>query len=133
MGILNNILKNEDNEVKEEAVNEAPVSKKEPGRPGKKVQDPSIYKIISHPLISEKATELALLNKYVFVVPVEASKAQIKEKIKNLYGVEPKKINVISKEGKTVRYGRTYGQKKSFKKAIITLAAGEKIEVYEGV
>jgi large subunit ribosomal protein L23 len=84
-------------------------------------------------LISEKATQLAALNKYVFVVPVSANKSEIVKTVKNVYGVSPKKVNSVRNEGKQVRYGRVKGKKSDFKKVIVTLAAGEKIEIYEGV
>jgi len=84
-------------------------------------------------MISEKATDLAQFNKYVFAVPFTVNKMEIKEKIVSIYGVKPIKINIVKKEGKSVRHGRHLGKKKNFKKAIITLAPSDKIEVYEGV
>lgn len=99
----------------------------------KKHEDPTAYRIISKPLITEKATELTALNKYIFVVPVSANKKSIAERIFGIYGVKPEKINIVRRSGKLVRYGRRTGVTKSYKKAIITLAQGDKIEVYEGV
>ena len=95
--------------------------------------DPEAYKIIMKPLITEKATELIQLNKYCFVVPTDASKATVIEKIKNIYGVKPVKVNFIMRPGRIVKSGRHIGTTRSFKKAIVTLAPGQKIEIYEGV
>ena len=105
---------------------------KKPAKVLKKV-DVNAYKIISHPHISEKATDLAGFNKYVFIVPKSANKSEIKKTIINIYGIKPLKINIIKKQGKKVRYGRTYGKQADFKKAVVTVSPGEKIEVYEGV
>lgn len=99
----------------------------------KKHEDPLAYRVIAKPLITEKTTDLAQLNKYVFVVPVSANKRSVAERIFGIYGVNPVKVNIIKRAGKVVRNGRRFGQMKSYKKAIVTLAVGEKIEVYEGV
>ena len=155
MGILNNLLKSKDEATTEEVVGgatEKVVSSTTPkkakkvavtesvtketvvsNRSNKKEPDATAYKIISHPLISEKATDMAQFNKYVFAVPPTVNKSEIKEKIFSIYGVKPVKVNILYKEGKMVRHGRQVGKKKNFKKAIITLAPGAKIEVYEGV
>lgn len=99
----------------------------------KKRVDSDAYKILLHPVITEKATDLTSLNKYIFAVPLTANKSEIKKKVENVYGVTPVKINIIKKEGKNVRYGRTRGRTKSWKKAIITLNSKDKLEIYEGV
>jgi len=96
-------------------------------------KDERAYKIISSPMITEKATDLMQLNKYVFAVPLSATKPEIADKIRNVYGVKPVSVNIIKKAGKKVRRGRAFGKRKDFKKAIVTLASNDKIEVYEGV
>lgn len=98
-----------------------------------KKEDLSIYKILQSPLITEKVTDLVGLNKYVFQIPVSATKNEVKKKIINCYGIKPIKINIVNVKGKQTRYGRTKGKRKDWKKAIVTLAPGEKIEIYEGV
>ncbi|MBU1131647.1 50S ribosomal protein L23 [Patescibacteria group bacterium] len=103
-------------------------SRKEP-----KVIAPNAYKLIKQPLISEKSTDLALLNKYVFVVPINANKTEVAKVIKSIYGVKPIKMNMVRRKGKNVRHGRIKGKKQDFKKVIVTLAKEDKIEVYEGV
>ena len=91
------------------------------------------YKILIKPLITEKATNLVSLNKYAFKVANNANKVEIKKAIKALYGFEPVSINIITARGKRVTYGRIRGKKSNWKKAIITLKAGDKLEIYEGV
>jgi large subunit ribosomal protein L23 len=98
-----------------------------------KKDDPSAYKYLIEPQITEKATDLMQLNKYSFIVPISANKAEVAKKIMNVYGVKPVKVNLIRKRGKKVRHGRKFGRTKDFKKAIITLNPSDKIEIYEGV
>lgn len=91
------------------------------------------HRILLKPLVTEKGTYLGATNKYLFAVSPWANKTEIKKAIKAVYGVTPIKVNVVNLGGKNVRYGRVRGQTKNKKKAIITLKAGDKIEVYEGV
>jgi len=94
---------------------------------------PEAYRIIKEPLITEKATFLADQNKYVFKIYPEANKVEVKKIIEALYGVKVEKIHLIHLPSKRRRLGRTqgwrHGLKKGFKKAIVTLAKGEKIEL----
>ena len=84
-------------------------------------------------MVTEKGTYLASQNKYIFEVTPWANKVEIKKAIKAVYGVEPIKVNIVTLSGKKVRYGRTHGKTKDRKKAVITLAEGQTLEVYEGV
>lgn len=98
-----------------------------------KRDDMQAFRILSAPVITEKATDLAQIGKYIFAVPVKATKSQVIEKIENVYGVSPIKVNMINVTGKKVRRGRQWGKRNNWKKAIVTLPAGEKLEIYEGV
>ncbi|MBI4435055.1 50S ribosomal protein L23 [Candidatus Uhrbacteria bacterium] len=89
--------------------------------------------VIVKPLISEKAANLAGANQYVFVVRKDANRLQVRAAIKTMYGVSPISINVLNVRGKKVRFGRTQGTRSDWKKAVITLPAGQTINVYEGV
>lgn len=91
------------------------------------------YRILIKPLVTEKASHLAALNKYVFVVNPKMNKIEVKKAIRTIYKVEPVAVNILNFSGKSVRYGRTQGKTKSWKKAVVTLKEGDKIEVYEGV
>lgn len=91
-----------------------------------------LYDIIRRPLISEKSTLLSdELNQYVFEVAPEANKLQIKEAIEVIFDKKVKKVNTVIMPAKRgVRGRRTYIRSKQFKKAIVTLEAGEKIELF---
>ncbi len=91
------------------------------------------FRVLVKPLITEKAAHLASLNKYVFSVNPKMNKIEIKKAIRSVYKVEPLDVNIANYPGKAVRHGRTHGRTKDWKKAIVTLRAGDKIEIYEGV
>lgn len=91
------------------------------------------YKILVKPLVTEKVSNLGVLNKYVFVVARDANKIEVAKAIREIYGVKPVGVNVIKMSGKKARYGRINGRRKDWKKAIVTLPAGQTIKIYEGV
>ena len=99
----------------------------------KKQKDLNAFRILLKPLITEKATEVGALNKYEFLVSPSATRSQIAEMIEKIYGVSPSKVNIVKSLGKKVRHGKKFGTTKNKKKAIVTLFAGDKIEIYEGV
>ncbi len=129
--------KKADYETLKPKVEDAPtVSVKEKGAKEskkKKADTKEAYRILIKPLVTEKATDLANFNKYCFEVAKNANKIAIKKAIKSLYGVEPIDVNIINMRGKKVSYGRVSGKRKNWKKAIVTLKEGDKIEIYEGV
>ena len=81
-------------------------------------------------MITEKSTLLSETGKYVFEVSDSASKAQIKEAVKLAFKVQVTQVNVMNVQGKMKRFGRKPTQQRSWKKAIVTLKAGEKIELF---
>ncbi len=91
------------------------------------------YRILVRPLITEKATNLSAENKYVFVVSEGANKISVARAIKALYNVTPLKVNMSNVSGKKVARGRVKGRRSDWRKAIVTLAKGEAIKIYEGV
>jgi large subunit ribosomal protein L23 len=95
------------------------------------------YAAASHllikPLVTEKATNLSAENKYVFVVENKANKIEVAKAIESVYGVKPISVDIIRNKGKRVSRGRIHGQRKDWKKAIVTLAKGETITIYEGI
>lgn len=93
------------------------------------------YKALLHPLITEKSTIQNSLNQYAFVAAKRANKIDIKRAVKEIYGVTPLKVRIINNLGKTVRTGRRgiTTRRKNWKKAIVILPQGKKIDVYEGV
>ena len=93
----------------------------------------SYRNIIVRPLVTEKAARLASVGKYVFEVVKDAGRVEVQQSIAQIYGVRPVAVNIQNYRGKRVRFGRRFGQRKAWKKAIVTLPKGEKIDVYEGV
>ncbi|MBI3291150.1 50S ribosomal protein L23 [Candidatus Falkowbacteria bacterium] len=91
------------------------------------------YRVLIKPLITERASDLGALGKYIFAVDPKMNKIEIKKAIRSIYKVDPIQVNVSNFSGKSVRHGRVSGRTKSWKKAIVTLKEGDKIEVYEGV
>ncbi len=91
------------------------------------------FDVIVAPHITEKSTLLSEHNAVVFKVATTSTKPQIKAAIEALYGVKVKRVNTIVQKGKTKRWkGRPY-KRSDMKKAIITLAEGDMIDVTEGV
>ncbi|NUM25013.1 MAG: 50S ribosomal protein L23 [Candidatus Buchananbacteria bacterium] len=91
------------------------------------------YRILIKPMITEKASGLGGLNKYVFAVEPSTNKVEVKKAIRAVYNVDPIAVNILNFSGKRVRYGKTSGVTKGWKKAVVTLKPGDKIEVYEGI
>jgi large subunit ribosomal protein L23 len=87
--------------------------------------------IIIRPLVTEKSMGLSSSSKYVFEVRADANKYQIKKAMKDVLNVDVVKINVLNAPGKSRRFGKTTGRTKAFKKAIVTIKSGQKIELFE--
>lgn len=91
------------------------------------------FTIIRRPLITEKATSLAAENKYAFEVDLRANKLQIRQAVETSFNVHVTAVNVMNVKGKMRRFGRQYSRTSDWKKAIVTLAPGDKIELFEGM
>ena len=86
------------------------------------------YFLIKKPRISEKATALAKLRQYVFVVGKDADKLSVKRAIQGLYdGVKITRVNMIKSHPKSRRFGKTQGKTKAYKKTIVTLHKDSKL------
>jgi large subunit ribosomal protein L23 len=97
-----------------------------------KAENQTAYRVLVCPLLTEKSTILNSLNQYVFIVDKRSHKTAIKKAIEEAYHVTPIKINVINNLGKKVRSGRgKVTSSGDWKKAIVTLPADKKIEIYE--
>ena len=92
-----------------------------------------IYEVLRRPVITEKNTDLMAQNKYVFEVMKRANKAQIKAAVEKAFKVRVASVNTVMVPSKPQGYGRLKGQRSSWKKAIVTLMEGDKIEIFEGV
>lgn len=89
--------------------------------------------ILIEPVLSEKATMLREEGKYVFKVHPDASKIEIKEAVRRLFNVKVVDCTVMNVYGKMKRVRYRAGRTSSWKKAIVKLAPGESIKVFEGV
>lgn len=89
--------------------------------------------ILIEPVLSEKATLMREEGKYVFKVHPDANKFQIKEAVRKLFGVKVVDCTVMNVYGKMKRVRTKPGRTSSWKKAIVRLAPGETIKVFEGV
>jgi len=91
------------------------------------------FDILRRPIITEKSTYLQEQGRYVFEVATGATKHQIKQAVKEAFDVEVVKVNTMNVRGKTKRLGPRQSRKKSWKKAMVTLAPGSTITIFEGV
>ncbi len=92
-----------------------------------------LYEVLRRPLITEKNSILQAQSKYAFEVAKEANKPQIKQAVEKAFKVKVTTVNVMTVPGKTRRVGRQQVLTQSWKKAIVTLKTGDKIEFFEGV
>ena len=93
-----------------------------------------IYKVIEKPLVTEKGTDmLAEGNWVVFQVNTEANKIQIRDAVQKIFNVKVLQVNTQVVRGKRRRFGKAMGQLKTWKKAMVQLKEGDKIEIFEGV
>jgi large subunit ribosomal protein L23 len=92
-----------------------------------------ITQVILKPLVTEKSTNLQVKQDYVFKVDNRANKHQIKSAVEKMFKVNVTKVNVLNMPGKEKTVGRHKVQRPGWKKAVVTLAPGNKIEFFEGV
>jgi large subunit ribosomal protein L23 len=97
----------------------------------------SVYNVLRRPIITEKsAHQSSKLNQYVFEVDPKATKAQIKDAVETLFDVTVVQVNVINlpaKRNRRMRNRRLLNRKAAYKKAIVSLNAGDSIDVFEGI
>ena len=91
------------------------------------------YDTILSPVITEKATLLSEQNKVVFRVADDASKDEIAAAVEALFNVKVTKVNTLNVKGKTKRFRGRLGRRNDVKKAIVTLAEGQSIDVTSGI
>jgi len=91
------------------------------------------YNVLNRPVITEKSALLGESNKYTFDVHPDANKHQIKEAVEKAFKVHVVSVNIIHMPGKLRRVGRRQTLTRSWKKAIVSIRSGEKIELFEGV
>jgi len=92
------------------------------------------YEVVQRPLLTEKGTRLKEEgNQYLFRVARTATKIEVKQAIEQLFKVKVAEVRTLRMQGKVKRMGRFAGRRPDWKKAIVTLKAGQSIELYEGV
>jgi len=94
------------------------------------------FSTILRPVVSEKSTVLGDQGKYVFEVAPDANKIQIKRAVEEAFAnkkVQVQAVNILHVAGKQRRRGRTVGMTRSWKKAVVTLRAGQRLDLFEGV
>jgi large subunit ribosomal protein L23 len=91
------------------------------------------HDILRRPLITEKSTMLAESGQYVFEVATSANKIEIGRAVEEVFKVKVRAVNVIRVRGKLRRMGRTVGVSRSWKKAMVSLEPGHRIEFFQAV
>lgn len=87
------------------------------------------YRILKSPHITEKATKLAEENQYIFKIWPNANKTEVKKAIEQLYGVDVLSVRIINAKSKKRALGRILGKRSGYKKAIVKIKQGQKIEL----
>jgi large subunit ribosomal protein L23 len=95
-----------------------------------KIADPR--DILLAPVVSEKSYGLLDENKYTFLVALDANKTQIKQAVESVFGVKVTSVNTINRQGKRKRTKYGYGKRKDTRRAIVSLAEGERIDIFGG-
>jgi len=126
MAILD-IFKSKEGKKKEEILKpeQKPVKKEAPKATGKRAR----AFVLKSPHVTEKATNLTEDNKYVFNVDRSANKIEVRRAVESLYGVKVEGVAIIVGKRKKKRVGRHIGHKPGYKKAIVKVKKGQKIEI----
>ena len=87
--------------------------------------------VILAPVVSEKSYSLLDLNAYTFVVHPEANKTEIRQAVETIWDVKVVSVNTVNRKGKSKRFRYTMGKRPDTKRAVVKLAEGHKIEIFE--
>ena len=93
---------------------------------------PNPRDILLRPIISEKTYRLADDGKYTFLVPTDANRTQVRQAVETVFGVKVTGVNTLNRPGKRRRTRYGWGQRSATKRAIVSLAEGERIDVFGG-
>ena len=91
----------------------------------------SVRDVIIRPVVSEKSYAAIESNTYTFLVDPRANKTEIKEAVQKIWDVRVTSVNTLNRKGKTKRRGYTKGTRPDEKRAVVTLAEGDSIEIFE--
>jgi large subunit ribosomal protein L23 len=89
------------------------------------------HEVILRPLVTEKSMAGLQQGEYTFVVPLRANKVEIRKAVEAIWNVKVQRVNTMRVRGKTRRQGRTFGRRPDWKKAIVKLREGQRIEAFE--
>ena len=92
-----------------------------------------ISRVLRRPIVTEKSTGLQESGRYVFEVDPGATKLQIRQVVEDAFDVKVRRVNTMVVKGKRKRFGPRVTVGRTWKKAVVTLAAGESITIFEGV
>lgn len=92
-----------------------------------------LFDVIRRPLVTEKNTALQSRGKYAFEVDKDSNKEQVKEAVEKAFKVSVTAVNMMTVRGREKRVGRKKVAPSSWKKAVVTLKSGDKIQIFEGV
>jgi large subunit ribosomal protein L23 len=92
-----------------------------------------LYEVLKRPLASEKTVNLKDQHQYVFEVDLRATKPMIRQAVEKAFNVQVLRVNVMRMPRKRRHYGRRISYKPAWKKAIVTIPANQRIEMFEGV
>lgn len=90
----------------------------------------TVYEIIKRPIVTEKTTAFEGTNQVVFEVALEANKFMIRDAVEQLFDVKVTRVNTAVMQGKRKRFGRYFGKRSTWKKAVVTLREGDTIDFY---
>jgi large subunit ribosomal protein L23 len=89
------------------------------------------WKVILNPIVSEKSYSLIDSNAYTFLVHPDANKTEIRQAVELIWGVRVTKVNTLNRKGKVKRFRYTQGKRPDSKRAVVKLAEGDSIEIFE--
>ena len=95
--------------------------------------DARSYDVILGPVVTEKATRLSEFEQVTFRVPLDATKPEIKKAVEQLFKVKVLAVNTLRTKGKVKRFRGRIGQRSDTKKAVVRLAAGQRIDITTGI
>ena len=98
-----------------------------------KLSREAMYEIVRAPVVTEKATNISEHNQVTFRVPLETDKRAVKAAVEGLFNVKVTAVNTIRVKGKTKRFRGRPGERSDYKKAIVTLAEGARIDITTGI
>ena len=139
MGILDRFKSKKEQEIAGQAAPEAAAPKKAEAKKAAPAKAPkkaakalpeNLARVIVQPLVTEKAAQRAGAGEYTFVVRMDATRVDVRAAVKAMYGVLPTRVNIQRVRGKVVRFGGREGMRSTWKKAIVTLHAEDRIEFF---